>query len=271
MFLSNYHTHTELCLHASGTVGDYCRAAAEAGLVTLGMSDHTPLPDGRWDHVRMRMEQLPGYVDAVRSAAIANPSLRIFAGLECEYAPEYESFFRDELPDKYGIEYLLLGQHWFLHKGEWVSSFDRGHDAALLGSYARHLIEAMSTGLFAFVAHPDCFGAAGNLWGAEYDAISRDILAAAEELCIPLEINAYGFRKPLIATTAGERPMYPLVEFWRLAAEYDIKVVISSDAHRPCDIVANMYDALALAKECGLAVTDGLTAVLGIDEVMIQE
>jgi histidinol phosphatase-like PHP family hydrolase len=39
----DYHVHTYLCDHASGTPGDYIEKALEAGLFEIGFSDHAPL------------------------------------------------------------------------------------------------------------------------------------------------------------------------------------------------------------------------------------
>ena len=56
---ANWHTHTARCKHASGTVGEYCAAAAAYGLADLGISDHVPFADGRWHSVRL-VELKPG-------------------------------------------------------------------------------------------------------------------------------------------------------------------------------------------------------------------
>ena len=39
MLQRNYHTHTYRCKHATGDVIDYAKAAIEADLTTLGMSE----------------------------------------------------------------------------------------------------------------------------------------------------------------------------------------------------------------------------------------
>ena len=40
----DYHTHTPLCLHASGTPQEYVQAAVRARLREYGISDHAPMP-----------------------------------------------------------------------------------------------------------------------------------------------------------------------------------------------------------------------------------
>lgn len=45
----DYHTHTPLCLHASGTPQEYVQAAVRAGLREYGISDHAPMPGEPFD------------------------------------------------------------------------------------------------------------------------------------------------------------------------------------------------------------------------------
>ena len=65
--ITNLHTHTPRCRHASGTEEEYVRCALNAGLQTLGFSDHTPypFPNGYYSTFRMFPDELPGYVAAV--------------------------------------------------------------------------------------------------------------------------------------------------------------------------------------------------------------
>ena len=66
MIKANYHTHTARCGHAIGTDEEYVQAAIQAGLTTLGFSDHaaypTPCPG-----LRMNIEQIPDYYQSIRS------------------------------------------------------------------------------------------------------------------------------------------------------------------------------------------------------------
>ena len=67
---TNYHTHTARCMHATGSDEDYVLSAIKGGYQELGFSDHTP-----WKYhtdyvadMRMLPEELPGYVESLRSA-----------------------------------------------------------------------------------------------------------------------------------------------------------------------------------------------------------
>ena len=101
--MNNYHTHTYRCHHASGDVEEYAAEALKGGAEILGMSDHTPLPDRRWDWVRMAPEDLPGYIAAIDAAREKFPMLKILKGLECEYDAPYGDYYR-ELRETYAYE-----------------------------------------------------------------------------------------------------------------------------------------------------------------------
>jgi histidinol-phosphatase (PHP family) len=251
---ANWHTHTMRCKHAAGDVEDYCRAACGAGLEVLGFSDHMPLPDGRWADVRMTPGELPGYRQAIAEAAGRFPALRLHAGLECEYLPELGGYYREELLGRQGMSYLVGAIHWFPCRGGWPSahSRDTANDPGALAAYARHLLDLIAAGLFAFVAHPDGFAMFYDCWDAETAAISRDIAQAARDAGIPLEINAYGLRKPWLATAEGSRPVYPWTPFWEVVADCGAPVMVNSDAHRPEDVTGKVEEALALATPADL-------------------
>ena len=252
----NYHTHTRLCKHADGAPSDYAAFAGSVGLTVLGFADHTPLPDRRWEHVRMEMSELDGYCDAVDAAREAFPELTVLKGMECDHAPEYLTFYHEELRGRRGLDYLVGAMHWFPHDGQWVGAYGRTNDVASLRDYTGWMVNAIDCGFYDFIAHPDLFANAYLTWDAEAVACSREILAAAAANDCPLEINGYGFRKGFVETPSGPRPMYPLRPFWELATDYGIRVIVSSDAHRPWDVAAGLDAAAALATECGLEIVE---------------
>ena len=64
----DYHTHTPLCLHASGTPQEYVQAAVRAGLREYGISDHAPMPGEPFDDWRMKQADMPAYLDWLTEA-----------------------------------------------------------------------------------------------------------------------------------------------------------------------------------------------------------
>ena len=236
--MNNYHTHTYRCHHASGDVEEYAAEALKGGAEILGMSDHTPLPDRRWDWVRMAPEDLPGYIAAIDAAREKFPMLKILKGLECEYDEPYGDYYR-ELRETWNLDYLVGGIHWVPFQGDWID-LSEVDSPAKLRAYSDYAAAVMESGLFAFLAHPDGFGAGYPKWDENCGAAARDILAAAVEFAVPLEINGLGFRKKPVRFFGGERQPYPLAGFWDLAAQYPVRVVTNSDAHNPDQVLSSL-------------------------------
>ena len=255
----NYHTHTRFCGHALGEASDYCRAALKKGLKVLGFTDHNAFPDDRWQQERMSYQDLPQYVQSIDEARENFPELTILKSMECDYVKEFDSFYSDELLGKQKFDYLLGAIHWFPLNGGWRIIFHDVHDGntpSFLKGYADHYITAMQSGFFSFMAHPDVFGVFYLDWDKNTEMCARDILEAAADLKIPLEINSLGFRKRKIQRRNGYFRPYPQENFWELAMEYDVEVVISSDAHKPDDIISNMEDSFKLASKFGLKIAN---------------
>ncbi len=211
------HNHTFRCQHAVGDVAELAQAALKGGCRVLGVSDHTPLPDHQWPTVRMGMDELDGYCQAIDQGRIDFPSLRILKGMECEWSKEYQAFYQEELFGKRSFDYLIGAGHFYQIGGEWHSGFTDLSGAKELRAYAEWLTQMMQSGIFAFIAHPDLFGCCNEAWNPDLAACSHDILSAAAATQTPLEINANGFRKAWRAPGGGRSCPYPWEPFgsWR--------------------------------------------------------
>ncbi|MGI6144448.1 MAG: histidinol-phosphatase [Clostridia bacterium] len=254
--MRDYHTHTFRCKHAQGDVEDYAKYAVEYGIDVLGVSDHTALPDNWIPEIRMDISELPDYVEAIEKAQKKYPQLRILKGMECEYEKKYYSFFQEELLGKWGFDYLILGQHLFYCDGQLVYFWKDIKGAKELKVYTDLLVSGMESGLFTFVAHPDAFGSFYLRWDEEAKACSRYIIEAAEAYHLPLEINGHGFRKGEIKTAQGVRLKYPLPPFWELASQYNVQVLVNSDAHQPQEVGAFLTEGQELVERYGLEIID---------------
>lgn len=252
---ANWHTHNFRCRHASGDFSDYFQAARAAGLSVLGISDHSPTPDDRDGGCRMRRDELQGYVDGFRAARAAFPDMELHLGVELEYYRDILPGYADELRTL-GIEYLAGAPHFFVTPdGAQVSSWSKAEprdQPRLALAYGGFVAEMISSGLYAFIAHPDLLGCFCDRWLPECEEAARRIASAARDTGVPLEINTYGFAKPWKkdADTGVPRPQYPWEPFWRTVAEEGATVIVNSDAHAPEAIVQHFDDALALCRRC---------------------
>lgn len=239
--LVNYHTHTWRCQHAGGTEEAYVRRAIDEGFSVLGFADHTPWPydNGFVSGMRMRLDQLEGYLDTVRGLGEKYAGqIRIPVGLECEAFPRYMGWLSDLKAER--LDYLILGNHYDLRDDADHYAFDdaggfyfgRCTRPEHVRRYARRTIAGMETGLFDYVAHPDLFCHVYDRFDADCRAASRDLCQAAATLDIPLEYNLLGIQYHARAREQ-DKLGYPCPRFWEIAAECGCRAIMGFDAHQP--------------------------------------
>lgn len=224
MIYSNFHTHTSLCRHAFGTPREYVESAVKAGLKTLGFSDHAPyMFDGRYySTFRMYLSDTENYVKTVLDLKREyRNDVKIYLGFEMEYYPRYFektfNFLKEFSPD-----YFLLAQHCTKNEHDGVYAGDGNQSKERVDDYAEQIIEALKTGCFSYLAHPDMLAAISD--GEYYDGRMRDICLTAKKLDIPLEFNFLGF---------AEGRIYPSKRFFKIASECGNTVIYGVDAHTP--------------------------------------
>ncbi|MGL5915531.1 MAG: histidinol-phosphatase, partial [Culicoidibacterales bacterium] len=224
--------------HAFGEDEQYVQEAINQGLTRLGFSDHGPFPDGRWSFSRMNFTDLPSYCEHVRQLAQKyQQKIEISLGLEIEYDPAQMEYYA-QLLNQYELDYLLLAQHYFIDTDDQEHSSFQITRARDLELYADTLIQAMETGIFGFVAHPDVMFNSYPQWDETCTKVSKAILQVAQDLQMPLELNANGLRKGQQQFADEQRYPYPHYRFWELAATYTVPVLINSDCHH----YREMYD-----------------------------
>lgn len=227
-----YHSHTSRCGHAVGEDEEYAKAAKECGFKILGYTDHIILPDLSQPNMRGNPELFDDYISSIRKIEDEyKDDLDIYLGFECEWFDgRYKAYYEKLLKEK--VDYLILGEHCYLMGDDFVwygtPIEDKGEQ---LAKYEASVIEAMESGLFKFVAHPDVFMQWYPLWDDKCDKVARHIAMKAVELDIPLEINmGNSYRKRF----QGRRDyFYPHPRFWKVVSTYPVKVLIGYDTHDP--------------------------------------
>ena len=224
MIKANFHTHTERCRHAGCSDQRYVDLAIEAGIKTLGFSDHTPyvgFTNGYYSFYRMFPEELCGYCESVKALREQyKDKIEIHLGLEAEYYPRLFPELLEFLKP-YGIEYLILGQQ-FLDDDQHGLSAHWIQDEESLIKYTDQCIEGLRTGAFSYLAHPDLprFDHSDPAFKREM----RRLCLCSNELGLPVELNVLGIAK--------ERH-YPCEEFLEVCRECESTVIIGVDAHLP--------------------------------------
>jgi histidinol-phosphatase (PHP family) len=234
---TNYHTHHHLCKHAVGSAEDYIKVAIKHDFTDLGFTDHAPSHVINDEFVRMHWHELPQYLeDIMKNKDKYSDLIRIHCGLEVEYYdknPDYYQYIKEK------TDYLILGQHYIsdeIAHNPLQSSFalKEGYQVIL---YAKSVVEAIKTGYFSLIAHPDLFMCGYDRFDRFAIEASHLICEAAKTYDVPLEFNANGYRRGIIKTSEGERYPYPVNAFWEIAKSYGCKVMLSSDAHAPNKLI----------------------------------
>lgn len=230
---ANYHTHAPGCLTAD-KMRPYAEAAIECGLKILGFSEHSPqlFPNGHDSLFRLYPNQMDSYVTAVLDLRREYENdIDIRLGLEVEYYPEIFGAL-DEFLAQYPIEYYILGQHYLDNEYDTgISSGWHAHSDEMLVQYTSQVLEALGTGKFTYLAHPDLFTYSGD--EALYESEVVRLCDGARALGVPLEINLLGL---------NEDRHYPSDRFFGIAAGTGCKFVLGCDAHAPESIFPEGFD-----------------------------
>ena len=192
----SYHNHTFYCSHATGTPEEYVKRAIECGVKHMGFSEHCPLvfSTGLQSKYRLQYEDIGAYFEELLNLKEKYKNeIDIKIGFEMEYYPEL--FFETlQNAKNYGAEYLILGQHYT--QPEYMENSlptpTKTSDEARLQKYVSLVVEAIKTGVFTYVAHPDMINFVGDedVFRNEF----RKICITSRENNIPLEINFLGIR-----------------------------------------------------------------------------
>lgn len=253
---ANYHTHMYLCNHAEGTVEDYVKKAIELDFKVLGMSDHAPFDFLQDRSVRMSSEDYPTYLKELDEAIKKyGDKIQIFKGLEIEYFTGQNQHYENLLTE---LDYLTLGQHYIEMDGRLRSIYSLT-TVDEMKVYVKTVIEAIETGYFKFISHPDIFLFNQKEITEEMMYLSQYLIEAAKRNNVALEINANGIRKGKIRQIKSTRYRYPRKEFWELAKSMNVKTIISSDAHKPKYLFDEaIVQAYKFATDIGIEVEEEL-------------
>ena len=248
--------------HADGLPEDYIEQALKDGCSALGFSDHCPYPrDERdtWSNIRMKEAEAAQYLHLIRDAAQKAP-FPVFAGFECEWHPMYDSWYKDVLLGEFGCDYLVHGPHWVYIDGDFKYAPEiKG--TKVIKDYFTNFAGAIHSGIFSLVAHPDLIMAFGREWSNEIEDGFAEIINAAYDCGVPLEVNGLGISREKVKSEGVMRYQYPVDKFWEMAGKKGVKIVCNADAHSPKDVIALAQKARDYAKERGLQYLDTLPLI----------
>jgi histidinol-phosphatase (PHP family) len=249
---ADYHSHTPLCKHATGTPEEYVEAALAAGLSEYGISDHAPCRPEPFDDWRMLESELPDYFEWIeRAKAAAGDRIKIRAGLECDWLRGCEGFI-SELAGMHDWDYLIGSVHylgeWDFDNPKWLGKWAETDVETVWHEYWKTYAAMADSGLFDILAHPDLVKKFSYAPVGDLDRFYEPAIDAIAANGGVIELNTAGWHKPCAEA-------YPSPRFLELACSAGIGMVVSSDAHAPEEVARDFGKARELAMAAGFRET----------------
>lgn len=262
MNLTNYHSHCSFC-DGRAPFEEFVKEAITQGFYSYGVSSHAPLPfPTQWT---MEWEQMEAYLDEFKNLRSKYADeIELYVGLEIDYLNEESnpSVARfTELP----LDYRIGSVHLLYDAAGEVVDIDcspavfkervdrhfNGDVLRVVRMYFDRLFRMVELGGFDVLGHADkmhynasCYhpGLLDEPW---YEALMKDYFSLVASRGYLVEINTKAY------DSLGT--FYPNSRYWELMKEYQIKILVNSDAHYPERINAGRMEALRLLQAKGFA------------------
>lgn len=228
----DYHTHTIYSrigpyLHGKGRIIDNVAAAMLKGLSEVAITDHGPS-----DFYGLNPEKIPQMRNDIAKAMKRFPRVKVFLGVEADIVDTPNGLdISDE--DFAMYDFVNAGYHYVpnCHMiGNWIAfrlPCPERFKEKLRRQNTDRIVRALTSNNIRILTHP------GDKAYIDTHAVAR----ACEQTDTLVEINA--------------RHKHPDCEELKIFAEYDVRFVISSDAHRP-QKVGRYIRSMALALDAGI-------------------
>lgn len=262
MNLTNYHSHCAFC-DGRAPLEEFVKEAIRQGFYSYGVSSHAPLPfPTQWT---MEWGQMEAYLDEFNNLRQKYADeIELYVGLEIDYLNEESnpSVARfTELP----LDYRIGSVHLLYDAAGEVVDIDcspavfkervdrhfNGDVLRVVRMYFDRLFRMVELGGFDILGHADkmhynasCYhpGLLDEPW---YEALMKDYFSLVASRGYLVEINTKAY------DSLGT--FYPNSRYWELMKEYQIKILVNSDAHYPERINAGRMEALRLLQAKGFA------------------
>ncbi len=248
--ICDYHMHTYLCKHATGSPQEYLNEAHKKGLETIGFSDHCPVPVGFDTTSRMNISQFDKYVDMIRKLKNNPYGIEVLFGMEVDWVPgrmeEVYTFL-----DSIEYNYLIGSVHYVDdipfdspdYLDIWSSVEKTEH---IWNRYIELMTDMVSSGKFDIAGHMDLpkkFGFYPENMTSFLEKADT-FFARAAEFDVAVELNTAGLRKPV-------KEIYPSLDLLRIAKKHNVKITFGSDSHAPDEVGSCFKEAENLAQCAG--------------------
>ncbi len=243
----DYHMHTQLCGHASGSIEEYIESALAKGMQEIGFSDHAPMPDDLREGLSMSALQAEDYIRSIeqyKSRYAGNIAIKL--GFESDYPP-FESFDRKYFSDG-RIDYLIGSCHYvdgwaFDHPANIDGYKDRDIDR-LYERYYAQLEQLAGSGLVNIIGHFDLVKKFGYRSEKDFSPAIERVARTAAKKNLAVEMNTNGFNHPV-------KEMYPSDRIIEILFSCNVPVTLGSDAHSSDRVGQRFDEAVAKIRRAG--------------------
>lgn len=225
----DYHVHTSLCNHATGTMEQYVRAAVARGLSTICFLDHLTFQEaGRTNAMFPR--EVPMYVYAARRLGHQyRDRITVRVGLEIDFSPDHVDRCIDvvntfDLDVVGGSVHFLDGEDVVTRQSAWGRGEISGD--VIYPKYLAVLESMLDYDYFDVICHLDLPKKYNNRPSAEAVQGFLRLLEKVREKNLAVELNTSGFHYPV-------KEAFPSPELLGRCARLQIPMVVGSDSHTP--------------------------------------
>jgi histidinol-phosphatase (PHP family) len=251
--LLDYHVHERHSRDAlAATVAEYVKMAEIKGINEIAFTTHL-ITSGPDIDVSIPESELSEYIKEIEKAS-ETTRVKLKTGLEVDYFSE-EQRNLDRIINEYNFDFILGSTHYIngvdIGARTLAQKFFTGRSISEgADEYFRVWIQAIESGLFDVMAHPDYWRKYVHLfrqtpkWG-DFGSVVYDALESLSKNKVGIEVNTSGIRH-------GTGSFFPLQEFLLAAKEAGVNIVtVGSDSHTTNTLGFKVTEALKQLRYAG--------------------
>lgn len=249
----DYHNHTVLCGHATGTMEAYVENAMAKGIRDYGFSEHSHWmiqAPGEW--LAMKESDLDHYVESVyglqrRYNREGNDPFHVRLGIEMDFVPTRLQI-AERVSKQFDWDYRIGSIH---HIGVWgfdnpalVKQWDEYHLNDICEVYFGLMRQMIETRFCEIIGHMDLVKKFGHRPEGGLMKWIEPLIPLIREAGMAVEINTAGRDKPA-------REFYPSWDIVERLLEAKIPITLGADAHAENEAGRYIGEAVAGLKQRG--------------------
>ncbi|MBP5300208.1 MAG: hypothetical protein J6Y80_02275, partial [Victivallales bacterium] len=171
-------------------------------------------------------------------------------GVEADFFVENICTLKDIVAGQPRLDYVIGACHYsedftIYHAAEAWAPLDAAAPHQISEVYLRKLLGLCQAGCFDFIAHLDLPKKFGEWLPQDLEPLMEEVLQAAAQAGLPIEINTAGLDKPC-------QEWYPSEPILRRAIELGIPLLVNADAHATSQVTRHFAAARNALKLLGV-------------------